>query len=197
MMTKTISGSRIIQMPGRRGTEEGDQSDRTSGCSWTGICPKALKAPKGRTLRNGLSTSGAILLAVLFTAARPVIALGGGGGAEVRLSHSAPPPVSEVGVASWYGHPYHGRQAASGEIYNMHRLTAAHRTLPLGTRVRVHNLENARWVDVNITDRGPFVAGRVIDVSRAAAHILGMQDSGMARVRLEVLPVSTRLVKSD
>jgi rare lipoprotein A len=70
----------------------------------------------------------------------------------------------------------------------MNRLTAAHRFLPFGTRVRVHNLRNARMVEVEITDRGPFVGGRLIDLSRAAARVLGFQRSGLARVRLEVLP---------
>jgi rare lipoprotein A len=91
----------------------------------------------------------------------------------------------EEGIASWYGHPYHGRQAASGEIYNMYELTAAHRTLPFRTQVRVHNLENGRDVMVRINDRGPFVAGRIIDLSYAAAQAVGMPSTAM--VRLEIL----------
>ena len=91
----------------------------------------------------------------------------------------------EEGIASWYGHPYHGRRAASGEIYNMYDMTAAHRTLPFGTMVRVHDLENGRDVTVRITDRGPFVEGRIIDLSYAAAQAMGM--SGLAHVRLEIL----------
>jgi len=100
----------------------------------------------------------------------------------------APPPQivqAEEGLASWYGHPYHGRRAASGEIYNMYDMTAAHRTLPFGTRVRVHDLENGREVDVRINDRGPFVEGRIIDLSYAAAQSMGMP--GIARVQLEIL----------
>ena len=102
----------------------------------------------------------------------------------------APPPAApivqgEEGVASWYGHPYHGRRSASGEIYNMYDLTAAHRTLPFGTEVRVHDLENGRDVTVRINDRGPFVEGRIIDLSYAAAQAMGMP--GLARVRLEIL----------
>jgi len=98
-----------------------------------------------------------------------------------------PTPVvqGEEGIASWYGHPYHGRQAASGETYNMYDLTAAHRTLPFGTQVRVHNLENGRDVVVRINDRGPFVEGRIIDLSYAAAQDIGMP--GTALVRLEIL----------
>ncbi|MDW8131601.1 MAG: septal ring lytic transglycosylase RlpA family protein [Bryobacterales bacterium] len=91
---------------------------------------------------------------------------------------------AEIGVASWYGHPYHGRRAASGEIYDMEKFTAAHRTLPFGARVRVENLDNGRQVEVRINDRGPFVEGRIIDLSRAAARSLGMLGPGTARVRL-------------
>jgi rare lipoprotein A len=105
-------------------------------------------------------------------------------------AHRVPPPAApivqeEEGIASWYGHPYHGRQAASGEIYNMYAMTAAHRTLPFGTQVRVHDLENGRDVDVRINDRGPFVEGRIIDLSYAAAQAMGMP--GVAQVRLEIL----------
>ena len=88
-------------------------------------------------------------------------------------------------MASWYGHPYHGRRSASGEIYNMYAMTAAHRTLPFGTEVRVHDLQNGRDVTVRINDRGPFVEGRIIDLSYAAAQAMGMP--GLARVRLEIL----------
>jgi rare lipoprotein A len=91
----------------------------------------------------------------------------------------------EEGIASWYGHPYHGRRAASGEIYNMYDMTAAHRTLPFGTQVRVHDLENGRDVTVRVNDRGPFVEGRIIDLSYAAAQAMGMP--GIAMVRLEIL----------
>jgi rare lipoprotein A (peptidoglycan hydrolase) len=94
---------------------------------------------------------------------------------------------SEVGVASWYGHPYHGRRAAGGQIYDMHKLTAAHRTLPFGTHVRIHNLENDAMVEVVINDRGPFIEGRLIDLSLAAARVLKFQHAGLARVRLELL----------
>lgn len=89
-----------------------------------------------------------------------------------------------VGVASWYGRPYHGRRTASGEIYNMNQLTAAHPTLPFGTRVAVTNLENGRTVIVTINDRGPFRPDRVIDVSRKAAGQLGFLGQGLTRVRV-------------
>jgi len=91
--------------------------------------------------------------------------------------------------ASWYGVPdgFHGRMTASGEIFDAYGLTAAHRSLPFGTRVKVTNLNNGRNVVVRITDRGPFVGGRVIDLSQGAASRVGMISSGTAPVRLEVL----------
>ena len=97
----------------------------------------------------------------------------------------------ETGLASWYGHPYHGRPAANGEIYDMEKLTAAHRTLPFGTWVRVVNLTNDKTVDVRITDRGPFVENRIIDLSHAAAVAIALIGPGVARVRLDILSVPT------
>jgi rare lipoprotein A len=91
----------------------------------------------------------------------------------------------QVGIASWYGHPYHGRPTASGEIYDMEKLTAAHRTLPLGTLARVESLVNGETVEVRINDRGPFVQGRIIDLSHAAAQAISMQ--GIANVHLQVI----------
>jgi rare lipoprotein A len=106
-----------------------------------------------------------------------------------RARLPAPPamvaPGEEVGIASWYGHPYHGRRTASGEVYDMELLTAAHRTRPFDTWVRVRNLDNGMWVDVRINDRGPFVDGRVIDLSRAAAREIDMIGPGTAWVRVE------------
>lgn len=99
----------------------------------------------------------------------------------------------ERGGASWYGPGFHGRRTASGERYNMHAFTAAHRTLPFGTLVRVRSLVNGREVEVRITDRGPFSAGRIIDVSRAAAQELGMLGLGIKAVVLFV-PDSTPAV---
>ncbi|HVX66779.1 MAG TPA: septal ring lytic transglycosylase RlpA family protein [Bryobacteraceae bacterium] len=93
----------------------------------------------------------------------------------------------EVGTASWYGHPYHGRRASNGEIYDMEKLTAAHRTMPFGTIVEVRNLSNAREVQVRITDRGPFVGDRIIDLSHAAAREIQMIGPGTAKVRLRVV----------
>jgi len=96
---------------------------------------------------------------------------------------------SETGLASWYGHPYHGRAAANGEIYDMEKMTAAHRTLPFGTFVRVTNLGNGKSVDVRIIDRGPFVAGRIIDLSHAAAEAIDMIGPGVAQVRVDILSI--------
>lgn len=110
---------------------------------------------------------------------------------KVRTAKPAPIGSSETGIASWYGDPYHGRRAANGEIYDMEKLTAAHRTLPFGTWVRVKNLSNARTVDVRIQDRGPFVHRRIIDLSRAAARELEILGPGTAKVRLTVISPPT------
>jgi rare lipoprotein A len=102
---------------------------------------------------------------------------------------AVPAPVgsTEEGIASWYGPPYHGRQAADGEIYDMEKMTAAHRTLPFNTWVRVTNMANGKTTDVRITDRGPFVDGRIIDLSKAAARQLDLLGPGVGRVHLEVI----------
>jgi rare lipoprotein A len=93
----------------------------------------------------------------------------------------------QTGEASWYGDPYHGRRAANGEVYDMEKLTAAHRTLAFDTWLRVENLDNKKSVVVRIIDRGPFVDGRIIDLSRAAAREIDMLRAGVAKVRLEVI----------
>ncbi|MGA2329110.1 MAG: septal ring lytic transglycosylase RlpA family protein [Bryobacteraceae bacterium] len=117
-----------------------------------------------------------------------ILLLSPGCGRKKRIPAAAPPPIAteEAGIASWYGHPYHGRASASGEIYDMEELTAAHRTLPFGTLVRVENLANGLSVDVRINDRGPFVEGRIIDLSRAAARRIQMLGPGTAKVRLHI-----------
>jgi rare lipoprotein A len=93
----------------------------------------------------------------------------------------------EEGMASWYGVPFHGRRASDGEIYDMYKFTAAHRTLPFNTMVRVTNLSNGQQVDVRIIDRGPFVEDRIIDLSLAAARAIDIVPAGTARVRLEII----------
>ncbi len=95
----------------------------------------------------------------------------------------------EEGLASWYGSDFHGKKTASGEIYNMYASTGAHKILPMGTKVRVTNLENGKRIVIRINDRGPFVRGRIIDVSRSAAEELDMLGKGTVRVRVESLDV--------
>jgi rare lipoprotein A len=94
----------------------------------------------------------------------------------------------QSGIASWYGNPYHGRATASGEIFDMEKLTAAHRDFAFDTWVLVRNIENDRDVIVRINDRGPFVKGRIIDLSHAAGVEIGLDRTGTARVRLQVIP---------
>ena len=104
--------------------------------------------------------------------------------------------TAQEGMASWYGPGFAGRTTSNGEVFDPGQLTAAHRTLPFGTRVRVTSLETGSSVEVRINDRGPFKAGRIIDLSRAAADRIGMLGSGVARVRVEVVsgtPSATRL----
>ncbi len=103
------------------------------------------------------------------------------------VSADTKPLLVESGIASWYGAPYHNRRGSNGEIYDMHAMTAAHRTLPLGTIVRVTNPENGKSALVRITDRGPFIEGRILDLSRAAADQIGIVQKGTAPVRIEVL----------
>lgn len=109
----------------------------------------------------------------------------------VRPGPIAPGEYVEEGMASWYGVPYHGRRAADGEIYDMYKLTAAHRTLPFNTVVRVTNIVNGEHVDLRITDRGPFVEDRIIDLSLAGARAIDMVATGTARVRVEIISGAT------
>lgn len=150
---------------------------RFCSCRWN---PSALRSEQMR-LRAAITLvalAGALSLA---SCAKKHVAAG--------TAPQAPSQIrsSETGLASWYGHPYHGRAAADGEIYDMEKLTAAHRTLPFGTWVRVTNLGNGKTVDVRIIDRGPFVEGRIIDLSHAAAEVIGSIGPGVAEVRMDVL----------
>lgn len=97
--------------------------------------------------------------------------------------------IKDRGVASWYGEQFHGRQAANGELFDMEALTAAHRTMPLGSVVRVVNLTNGKHVHVRITDRGPYEKGRILDLSHGAAVRLGMEHEGVAHVQVEIVGV--------
>jgi rare lipoprotein A len=107
--------------------------------------------------------------------------------AEPTIPAGAKPLSSETGRASWYGPPYHNRRGSNGEVYNMHAMTAAHRTLPLGSIVRVTNLKTGHTALVRITDRGPFISGRVLDLSLAAARKLDIYQPGVAEVKVEVM----------
>ena len=98
------------------------------------------------------------------------------------------PVFSQEGVASWYGENHHGKTTANGEAFDMNSMTAAHRSLPFGTVVRVTNLTSKRTVKVRINDRGPYSNGRIIDLSAQAARQLGIADRGVARVRIEQYP---------
>ena len=124
------------------------------------------------------------LLLVLVIAAAMFSACG-----RKRARVAKPPRIgtSETGLASWYGPPYHGRRSANGEVYDMEKFTAAHRTFAFDTWVRVRNLDNGKEIDVRITDRGPFVRGRIIDLSKAAARNIDMIGPGIAKVRLKVI----------
>ncbi len=102
----------------------------------------------------------------------------------------------ETGIASWYGTKFHGRKTANGEIYDMNALTAAHRTLPMPSYVRVTNLENGRSLVLRVNDRGPFARSRVIDVSRRGAQLLGFQQQGTAKVRVQILADKSRALKA-
>jgi len=117
----------------------------------------------------------------------------GMGAAPVRKSNSGSPAVEnpkpyQVGRASWYGKAFAGRSTASGEPFDMFRFTAAHRTLPLGTWVKVTNLANGHSIMVRINDRGPYWGNRIIDLSYAAARILGLKEYGIGKVRLDLVP---------
>jgi rare lipoprotein A (peptidoglycan hydrolase) len=101
------------------------------------------------------------------------------------------PEYRQVGIASWYGGRHQGRLTASGEVFDENKLTAAHRTLPLVTWARVTNLENGRSIEVKVNDRGPYIDGRVIDLSTRAAEELGMTEQGLARVEIKALPEQT------
>ena len=115
---------------------------------------------------------------------------------KVRVPEPPAARLSQTGIASWYGPGFHGKATASGEIYDQNDFTAAHQTLPLGTRVLVTHLENGNVTEVVINDRGPFAKGRIIDLSHSAARMLNMIGPGTAPVRVDVLesPVKLRSI---
>ena len=129
--------------------------------------------------RRRLRPAAAVIAAALV--------VGGCSVATAPLSPAQAADYDRTGKASWYGQRYHGRTTASGERFDMNAMTAAHRSLPFGTRVRVTNLANRRSVVLTINDRGPYAGGRIIDVSRRAAEILGMVRKGVVRVRVHAV----------
>jgi len=154
---------------------------------------KHLSRQKTKSGRIVLVLRGPIYGVAAIIAGSLAFASACGRHARVKVPPSPQPAAqgsTETGVASWYGVPYDGRLASSGEIFDMRKLTAAHRTLPFDTWVEVTNLQNGKQVDVRINDRGPFVDGRIIDLSMAAANQIDMIRSGTARVRLRILPAS-------
>jgi len=118
---------------------------------------------------------------------------------QQQQTPQGPLPVGyvEEGIASWYGIPYNGRRAADGEIYDMETLVAAHKLMPFNTWLRVTNLANGKVVNVRIIDRGPFVEGRIIDLSKAAAREINMLNAGISRVRLEVIEAPRDIASND
>lgn len=166
--------------------------------------PRGRSEPPGRPEVHPTSPSG---VSPGYCAAPPVTALASviialllGGcslvGPGTPPSVAPPPPAAtgpiaigwtQEGFASWYGEPFHGRTTSSGEVYDMEGMTAAHRTLPFGTVVRVENLGNGKSATLRINDRGPFIEGRIIDLSRWAARELEMLGSGVAQVRVTII----------
>lgn len=129
---------------------------------------------------NKLSTALLALFLVFIT-------VGCGSGLTPPVQTDLHGSTVHHGKASWYGKAFHGRTTASGERYDMHAPTAAHKSLPFGTRVRVTNLDNGKHTVVRINDRGPFVKGRIIDLSYGAAKKIEMLQAGVVRVKLEIL----------
>lgn len=161
-------------------------ADRTPGAT-----NYSRRVPDGRNL-NLMGYLRSVRLALV--AASLLLAACGG---------TTPPPMtsvsenwSERGIASWYGPGFDGKRTASGEVYDMEAMTAAHKRLPFGTRVQVHNLDNGLRTEVRINDRGPFVDDRVIDLSMAAARDIEMLGPGTARVRISIVEMSAMLTCS-
>lgn len=132
-----------------------------------------------------------VFVVVIATAAAGCSSPRFAGGKHETSESDIRAPYSQEGFASYYAHEFHGRKTSNGETYDMNQLTAAHRTLPFGTRVRVRNLENGKTVVVRINDRGPFKDNRIIDLSLAAGKEIGLILPGTVRVRLEVIELGS------
>lgn len=139
-----------------------------------------------------LSSQLALIIFTLFFAAACGTVQRGAGSSDTRTETLETGREIASGIASWYGPNFHGKLTANGETFNMNDLTAAHRTLPFNTHVRVENLDNGRMVDVRINDRGPYVGNRIIDLSRKSAQEVDMIDAGTANVRLYLLAEGDR-----
>lgn|GEM_PF-314556 len=159
--------SRLEGIPKIPGTGDGLQADVMR------FFRLSMKRKRISLPRTGWAGLAALSLVAFSFCARSRLLPGGGG--------------TQTGIASWYGADFHGKRTSNREIYNMYDLTAAHKTLPFGTKVMVTNLENGRTVCVRINDRGPFVAGRIIDLSLAAARLIDMVGPGTVPVRLDIL----------
>ncbi|MCC6590991.1 MAG: septal ring lytic transglycosylase RlpA family protein [Bryobacterales bacterium] len=147
-----------------------------------------MKPRKPMGLGENRKRAAAIAKAAALIALGAALAATGCGGRRPAKAVTPKIGTQQKGIASWYGYPYHGRRTASGEVYDMEQMTAAHRNWVFGTWVRVQNLDNGEETVVRITDRGPFVRGRIIDLSRAAARDVEMINAGIAKVRLTVIP---------
>lgn len=152
-------------------------------------------------VRTVLIAASALSLAACASAPRPA-SVGGTGRPYtingVTYTPRADPRYNEVGLASWYGREHQGKPTATGERFDRARITAAHKTLPLPSMVEVTNLENGRRIQVRVNDRGPFVKGRIIDLSQAAARELGFEAKGLAKVRVRYIgPGPARTAELD
>ena len=149
----------------------------------------ACGGPELKTQNSKLKTAMVLALGCVLLSVG--CAHRGGTKPSTRPPLPAPTPVdegwTEKGIASWYGEPYHGRRTASGEVYDMHRMTAAHKTLPFGTVVKVNRRDTGADVKVRINDRGPFIEGRIIDLSYAAAKKIGLDRDGVAPVKIKIV----------
>ena len=141
--------------------------------------PKAKQPPPGQPVPAGYKLGDTYMVA------------------GVRYFPRFDPNYNETGIAAWYGEPFHGRDTANGERYDMNELTAAHKTMPMPSTARVTNLENGRTLMLRVNDRGPFVAGRIIDISRRGAQLLGFYRKGTAKVRVEFIEFAPLTVIVD
>jgi hypothetical protein len=170
------------------------------GMYWVGVAMCAIALSAHGTTESNIALNEATFATSFATSAAPVTPSAADMPTATEAFPALPladavpanvePPLEtdQVGLASWYGNQHQGRLTASGEPFDEAKLTAAHRLLPLETKVRVTNLENGRSVEVTVNDRGPYVEGRVLDLSTRAAKELDMQKEGLALVRIEILP---------